>query len=313
MGTRRWVGALEAWLRNTSWTKEALAERSEHNAALVLDMFKQADPNPTLRLYLKLVQISGARFQGVKTNDPIEVIKRIKEILIRENIVTVSALAKIAQINRSQLSTLLNDPDPNPMLATFDRLVVALGAEQEFTLIPFADNELTQMVAVGKADIQAVKQVPIRHLHAVTDPRVTSVFTAVRRQLGVVVDADAAVAARARVAETMSAALRMRVEELLEVKVALEKRNADDAAELDRLMGTNAALEQLRAEDAAELEQLRAANLELERLHAEDVLTIARLHEEQARLREHILSFGIGCLVTGAGIAVAVLTGRRRR
>lgn len=116
MGTRRWVGALEAWLSNTDWTKDKLAERSQHSAAHVREMFERADPNPTLRLYLELVQLSGARFQGVTTNEPVEVIKRIKEILVRENIATVSALAKVAQINRSQLSTLFNDPNPNPTL-----------------------------------------------------------------------------------------------------------------------------------------------------------------------------------------------------
>ena len=39
MGTRRWVGALEAWLSNTDWTKEKLAERSQHSAAHVREMF----------------------------------------------------------------------------------------------------------------------------------------------------------------------------------------------------------------------------------------------------------------------------------
>jgi hypothetical protein len=111
----------------------------------------------------------------------------------------------------------------------------------------------------------------------------------------------------------MRAELRERIAELHEMNVALEKRRADDAAQILRLRGTNAALEELRAEDAAELELLRAANGELERLHAEDALTIARLHEEQARLREQMLLFGVGCLMTGAGIAAAVLTGRRKR
>lgn len=311
MGTRRWVGALEAWLSNTDWTKEKLAERSQHSAAHVREMFERADPNPTLRLYLELVQLSGARFQGVTTNEPVEVIKRIKEILVRENIATVSALAKVAQINRSQLSTLFNDPDPNPTLATFDRLVVALGAEQEFTLVSFIDNAVAQVIAVGVAEVQAVKQAPpIRHLHAVPEP--ASVFTALRRQFREA-EADAAAAARDAAAATMKAELRERIAELHEINVALEKRGADDAAQLLRLRGTNAALEELRAEDAAELELLRAANGELERLHAEDALTIARLHEEQARLREQMLLFGVGCLVTGAGIAAAVLTGRRKR
>ena len=167
------------------------------------------------------------------------------------------------------------------------------------------------MIAVGVAEVQAVKQAPpIRHLHAVPEP--ASVFTALRRQFREA-EADVAAAARDAAAATMKAELRERIAELHEINVALEKRRADDAAQILRLRGTNAALEELRAEDAAELELLRAANGELERLHAEDALTIARLHEEQARLREQMLLFGVGCLVTGAGIAAAVLTGRRRR
>jgi len=118
------------------------------------------------------------------------------------------------------LSTLFNDPNPNPIFATFDRLIVALGAEQEFTLVPFIDNAVAQVIAVGVAEVQAVKQAPpIRHLHAVPEP--ASVFTALRRQF---CDAEAEVAAAARdaVAATMKAELRERIAELHEINVALE-------------------------------------------------------------------------------------------
>ncbi|MBK6843203.1 MAG: helix-turn-helix transcriptional regulator [Dermatophilaceae bacterium] len=93
--------------------------------------------------------------------------KRLKEIIVRENIATVSALAKVAGVNRSQLSTLLNDADPNPTLSTFDRLVVALGAEHDFALVSFVDNAVAQAVAVGVAEVHTLKQeATIRHLHA---------------------------------------------------------------------------------------------------------------------------------------------------
>jgi len=49
-----------------------LAERSQHSAPHVLNLFDQADPNPTLRLYLELVYQAGARLFGVTTNEPVE-------------------------------------------------------------------------------------------------------------------------------------------------------------------------------------------------------------------------------------------------
>jgi transcriptional regulator with XRE-family HTH domain len=60
----------------------------------------------------------------VETNEPHAVIKRIKEIMARENVSTVSALARIAGVHRSTLSTLLNAAAPNPTLDVFDKLVL---------------------------------------------------------------------------------------------------------------------------------------------------------------------------------------------
>ena len=130
MSTRRWVGELESWLRRSDLSKDELVKRSDHSAAQVLSLFEQSEPNPTLRVYLELVHKAGARFNGVINNEPAEVITRLKEIMVRENIATVSALAKVADVNRSQLSRMFNDPAPNPTLAVFDRLVVGLGADR---------------------------------------------------------------------------------------------------------------------------------------------------------------------------------------
>ena len=85
MGTRRWFGELEAWLRRTGKTTQQLAERSEHSSAHVLELFAHPEPNPKLALYLELVQTAGARFAGVTVNEPVAAIARIKEIIERES------------------------------------------------------------------------------------------------------------------------------------------------------------------------------------------------------------------------------------
>ena len=158
-------------MRRAGLSKDELVERSEHSTPHVLALFEQPDPNPTLRLYLELVHKAGARFHGVINNDPAQVILRRKEIMARENITTVSALSKVAGVNRSQLSTLLNDANPNPTLAVFDRLVVALGAEQDFVLVSYMDKAVAQAVTIGTAEVQAVKrEVAARHLHFVPEP-----------------------------------------------------------------------------------------------------------------------------------------------
>lgn len=307
MGTRRWIGELESWLRRSGLTKEELAERSQHSASHVLALFEQPDPNPTLRLYLDLVQKAGARFNGVARNEAVEVIMRLKEILARENIRTVSALSKVSGVNRSQLSTLLNDPDPNPSLATFDRLVVALGAEQDFVLVSFIDKEVSQAVAVGLEEVQTVKQeTTVRHLRAVPDPApATSFADPTPRLLQVEAERAAEAKAQAKLAE-----LTERVCRLHEKNVTLEKQHADDAAEIVRLRGANAALERLRAEDAAEIARLNNANRKLERLHAEDRAEIARLTAAKDWSLGRKILFGLGFFATGAGIAAVVIQAR---
>ncbi len=290
-------------MRRAGLSKDELVERSEHSTPHVLALFEQSDPNPTLRLYLELVHKAGARFHGVINNDPVQVVLRLKEIMARENITTVSALAKVAGVNRSQLSTLLNDANPNPTLAVFDRLVVALGAEQDFVLVSYIDKAVAHAITVGTAEVQAVKrEVRARHLHSVPEP-------AHARPSG---EAEqAAAAARDQAVQAKMDDVLARLFRLQQANVELEQQHADDAAEIVRLNAANATLEQLRAEDAAEIARLTQANRSLERLRAEDAAEIARLNAaDDWSLGKKIL-FGLGCALTGAGVARLAMHGRR--
>ena len=77
--------------------------------------------NPDGRWYKVFdIHAEDGTFIGVRVD--------ISEIKDREKISTV-ALAKKTGMARPMLSTLLNHPDPNPSLATFDRIVAALNAE----------------------------------------------------------------------------------------------------------------------------------------------------------------------------------------
>ncbi|MDC0723212.1 helix-turn-helix domain-containing protein [Nannocystis bainbridge] len=105
----------------------------------MLALFDEPDPNPSLRLYLDLVQAAGAQLIGVRDNTPRAVIERLASIT-RENEITMSALARASNVNRPQLSTLFNDPEPNPKLAIIDRIVVALEAERDLGLMGAAPD-----------------------------------------------------------------------------------------------------------------------------------------------------------------------------
>ena len=78
MGTRRWVGELEKWLRRSGQSEDDVARRSKHNTAHVLALFDNPEPNPTLQLYLDVVGVAGARFASVRDNTPAAVVERLK-------------------------------------------------------------------------------------------------------------------------------------------------------------------------------------------------------------------------------------------
>lgn len=257
-------------MRQANMSQEELAERSKHSAPHVLALFKDPDPNPTLELFLDLMQVAGARFHGVALNQPIEVIKRLKEVMARENFSSLSALAKVAEVNRSQLSTMWNQKEPNPMLATFDRLVVALGAEQDFALVRIHDAEVAAALAAGAAEVKTVKRAVKSHLYSV--PNVSAEET--ERA-----EAEARKAVKAKIDE-----LTAKVTELYKKNLALEKLRDDQAAEIVRLQGSNATLERLRAEDAAEIARLKKENRQLEQRHAADKVENSRIQQQNHEL-----------------------------
>jgi len=148
MATRRWIKNLERWIGLSGSSTEAIAKRSRHKTAHVLDLFADPNPNPTMRLYLELVSVAGARLKGVDDNTPAAVVAHLAA-LVRDKGLTVSALARASGVSRQQLSTLFNDADPSPTLATIDRLVAELGAEPDFGLVR-ADQPVARTEADGE-------------------------------------------------------------------------------------------------------------------------------------------------------------------
>src|SRR5690606_37083556 len=100
-------------------SEEEVARGSGHKAAHVRALFADLSPNPSLQLYLDLLTAAGAELFGVEESTPRAVIERLRAVM-DEREITVSELARLADVNRSQLSTLFNDPDPNPKLAIVD-------------------------------------------------------------------------------------------------------------------------------------------------------------------------------------------------
>ena len=150
MGTRRWFGELDAWMRRVRVSREAAAKKSGHKTAHVLALFDDPEPNTSLRLFLDLVEAAGARLASVGENTPHAVVERLAA-LASEQDVSVSGLARLSGVNRPQLSTLFNVSEPNPKLAMIDSLVVALGAEQEFRVVS-ADAERVAGAPVDEED-----------------------------------------------------------------------------------------------------------------------------------------------------------------
>lgn len=127
-------------MRQEGMNKEDVARQSGHKAAHVLALLADPSPNPSLRLYLDLLDAAGARFAGVDENTTRAVVEHFAAVM-EERDISTSKLARLADVNRAQLSTLLNDPDPNPKLAVIDRIVEALELTDEFGLVSAAASE----------------------------------------------------------------------------------------------------------------------------------------------------------------------------
>ena len=126
---------MEKWIRQSGSSTEAVAKRSRHKTAHVLDLFADENPNPSLRLYLELASVAGARFSAVQDTTPAAVVAHLATVA-KDNEITLASLARASSVGRPLLSTLFNDPDPNPSLATIDRIVTALDAASDFDLVP---------------------------------------------------------------------------------------------------------------------------------------------------------------------------------
>lgn len=275
------MAELERWIERSGQTMGDVAHRSKHNTGHVMALFSHPEPNPTLKLYLDVVGVAGARFESVLNNTPAAVVERLKEIKDREKISTVK-LAKKAGITRPQLATLFNDPSPNPSLVTFDRIVTALDAEEEFVLVWYLARSVRLAIAAGARSQEEAEEAMASAVGA-TDPR--------PRHLRVVPDAasqpDPEPAHHA--AET-------------DERIRRAEQETRDAEE--RLYESNAKL----AELCEKCKALQVANVALEKQRADDVAELRRLHHQDRWRRIKI--FGAG-LVTGIGVTAAAMRARR--
>ncbi len=278
MGTRRWMGELEKWMGRSGQSKADVARRSKHSTAHVLGLFESPDPNPTLQLYLDVVGITGARFASVRNNTAAAVLERLKEIKDREKISTV-ALAKKTGMARPMLSTLLNHPDPNPSLATFDRIVAALNAEEEFHLVNILTHAVRLAIAAGATNADEVRQAVASAVEATPRPR----------RLHVVTDAPEADDEASHWIER-----HRRAEQ--------ERRDAEE-----RLQEANGRVAELCEKCSA----LQVANVALEKELADNAAEIRRLRAlEQRQRRGRLALYGAGVL-SGLGLAAGIMRARR--
>ncbi len=272
-------------MRTQGLSKEEVAKRSAHKTAHVLELFEQQEPNPTLKLYLGVVEAAGGRLHGVSDNSPRAFMQRFSQLCERENI-TVSELARRAGLNRSSLSSLLNRQSPNPKLQTIDAIVTALGVEADIMVVALAPAEIRSLALASNA---AAAMVPVREGQVQAGRRHLSVVESRARETG---DQDAVKQARAQ--------LRL-----------ARKQLADSRSEVARL--------------EEECASLRAKNVELERKIADaaanerkmmkkalaDAQMIHDLKKAKLWNRVHILGATIAGAALGFGVSTVVMRNKK--
>lgn len=170
MGTRRWLEELERWIWTKKLTKEDVARRSGHDVGHVLDLFTLPNPNPTLRLYLDLLEAAGARMDTANGNTVGHVVSRIGELRNRAGL-SVSELARRSGVGRTHLSGIINGSKTNMQLGIFDVLVTTLGAEEEMRLVErYHNSQLVRLALAAGAETVAADGPARPHLHAVPNP-----------------------------------------------------------------------------------------------------------------------------------------------
>jgi transcriptional regulator with XRE-family HTH domain len=264
MATRRWVGELEAWMRTQGLSKEEVAKRSSRSTQHVLALFEQREPNPTLKLYLDVVDAAGARIKGVGDNTPAALIARLRELREREGIST-SALSRASGVRRPQLSTLFNSPDPNPKLAMVDAIVSALGVEGDITMVACVSPDIEYAIAIGEGAQQRVQATQEaansahRHLEIVESIAPAMGHAEAEKRIALLRNkVDIAEQDLAR-AKEQCRRQQETIEKLKRDNLALEKQRADDAAKWRRVLDENKLVAQEReAKQNARIRELES-------------------------------------------------------
>lgn len=263
-------------------SREDVARRSGHDYGHVLELFGHEDPNPTLRLYLDLLEAAGARMDTANGNSVEHVVTRLGELRKRAGL-SVAELARRSGMRRPHLSGIINGSRSNMQLAVFDVLVTVLGAEEEMMLVDrwYLAHEVLLALAMGDEMIAAGDGSPKSHLHVVSNASARTTGTS---------DAPRATASHSgTVSDTAPPpddAERRAAEEKARATAEAEARAAAEARARAAEAETRAARERARAaERAARAEQERA---EYERARAaekaqQEKAAQERRAQEQAR------------------------------
>lgn len=228
MGSRGWIKQLAEWIWSARLTRDEVARRSKHDVGYVLALFSQANPNPSLRLYLDLLEAAGARMATVGGNTVRHVIGRINELRKAVDL-SVTALAKRAGLQRSHLSRILNDDNPNMQLAVFDALISALGAEEEMRLVArYQTSKSIQLALTAGGETATATTTSRPTVPPSTAPRHLHVVSSDDEPPPASHDALEALATATEEAERRARAAEQRARHA-ETRAAVEKTRADAA------------------------------------------------------------------------------------
>lgn len=234
-------------MRRAGTTKDEVARKSKHGTAHVLEMFNAQDPNPSLRLYLEILDVAGARLTGVKDNTPKAVVNRLAELRDQRGL-NNAELNRRSGVPRQTISTLFNDPEPNPGLAMVDKLVEALEAYKEFSIVSVDDPRAAFRTFVGgagsvttEAPESSPRQAPPLH---VVDPPAAPMNVDERR--------------RAEEAAAREHAAEQRAQVSFDREQHANNRHMDLQQRYDALHNESLGLQRKALEDEYELRDLRA-------------------------------------------------------
>lgn len=307
MGTRRWLEELERWIWTKKLTKEDVARRSGHDVGHVLDLFTLPNPNPTLRLYLDLLEAAGARMDTANGNTVGHVVSRIGELRNRAGL-SVSELARRSGVGRTHLSGIINGSKTNMQLGIFDVLVTTLGAEEEMRLVErYHNSQLVRLALAAGAETVATDGPGRPHLHAVPNPGASPPRSSTPAQSTIGARAVDPSSARGATEPPGSAPpgsaphsdgeRRAAAERAAAERVAQEKARADEAE-------ARAAQERLRAEQEKARAEQEKARAEQESARAKAAAEEAAQVAVRAELSDRLLIAGGLTMMVVGGVMV---------